>query len=77
MNNEDGIAKLERKIRSVGTQFKWWGMAVMAASLIWVYQTSNLTMMTVLGTALGLGTVMSLQGIIIENIFKQKKTKEE
>ena len=67
MKNENTVVSLERKIRSVGTQFRWWGVVVFIAGVI----------IAILGTSGGivitvLGLIMALQGAIIQYVFQQQ-----
>ena len=66
MNNDDGLHKLERKFRSVGIQFRWWGIVVFIAGVI-------LTIMELSGGIIivALGIVVALQGAIIQHVFRQ------
>jgi len=65
MENDKGIAILERKIRTVGNQTRWWGIVVFIAGVI----------MAIVGVSGGivitaLGIVVALQGAIIQYAFK-------
>ena len=65
MENDKGIANLERKIRTVGNQTRWWGTIVFIVGGI----------MAIVGTSGGfvitaLGIVVALQGAIIQYAFR-------
>ena len=65
MENNNGIATLERRIRTVGNQTRWWGIVVFLAGVI----------MAIIGVDGGivittLGIVVALQGAIIQYAFK-------
>jgi uncharacterized membrane protein len=65
MNNEDGIAKLEGKFRSVGIQLRWWGVVVFIVGVIMAILEANGGIVI---TALGI--VMALQGAIVQYAFR-------
>ena len=65
MENDKGIGNLERKIRIVGNQTRWWGIVVFIVGVI----------MAIVGVSGGmvitaLGIVVALQGAIIQYAFK-------
>jgi hypothetical protein len=65
MENDKGIPNLERKIRTVGNQTRWWGTVVFIAGVI----------MSIVGVNGGvvitaLGIVVALQGAIIQYAFR-------
>ena len=65
MENDKGIANLERKIRTVGNQTRWWGTVVFIVGVI----------MAIIGTNGGvvitaIGIVVALQGAIIQYAFR-------
>jgi hypothetical protein len=67
MENEDGIAKLERKFRSVGIQLRWWGVVVFIVGIIMVIiEASGGIVIT------ALGIIMALQGAIVQYVFRQQ-----
>ena len=66
MENNKGIANLERKIRTVGNQTRWWGIVVFIVGVILaITETSGGVVITVLGI------VIALQGAIIQYAFRQ------
>ncbi|MFC1956147.1 hypothetical protein ACFLWZ_06480 [Chloroflexota bacterium] len=65
MENSKGVDNLERKIRIVGNQTRWWGTIVFIVGVI----------MAIIGVSGGiviaaLGIVVALQGAIIQYAFK-------
>jgi uncharacterized membrane protein YecN with MAPEG domain len=65
MENDNGIANLERRIRTVGNQTRWWGTVVFIVGLI----------MAIVGVSGGvvitaLGIILALQGAIIQYAFR-------
>ena len=65
MENDKGIGNLERKIRIVGNQTRWWGIVVFIVGVI----------MAIVGVSGGmvitaLGIVVALQDAIIQYAFK-------
>lgn len=65
--HEDDIDSLERKIRSVGTQTRWWGLVVFLAGAI-----SAIADLTVGIIIAALGLVVTIQGAIIQYVFRQE-----
>jgi len=62
---ENDITKLERKIRIVGNQTRWWGTLVFIAGVIMaIFGVSGGVVITILGI------VVALQGAIIQYAFK-------
>ena len=66
MDNDKSIAGLERKIRTVGNQTRWWGIVVFLVGVIMAITETN---GGVVITALGI--VIALQGAIIQYAFRQ------
>jgi uncharacterized membrane protein len=67
MKNEDGIAKLEQKFRSVGIQLRWWGVVVFIVGVIMaITEASGGIVIT------ALGIIMALQGAIVQYVFRQQ-----
>ena len=65
MENDKGIANLERKIRTVGNQTRWWGTVVLIVGAIMaIFGISGGIVIT------ALGIVVALQGAIIQYAFK-------
>jgi len=64
---EDNIDRLERKIRSVGTYTRWWGLAIFLAGAI-----SAIADLSVGITIAVIGLVVTLQGSIIRYVFRQE-----
>ncbi|MFC2032551.1 hypothetical protein ACFLUS_04215 [Chloroflexota bacterium] len=65
MENDKGIVSLERKIRTVGNQTRWWGAVVLIVGVI----------MAIVGVSGGvvitaMGIVVTLQGAIIQYAFR-------
>ncbi|MFC2032139.1 hypothetical protein ACFLUS_02035 [Chloroflexota bacterium] len=65
MENDKGIDNIERKIRIVGNQTRWWGTIVFIVGVI----------MAIVGVSGGiviaaLGLVLALQGAIIQYAFR-------
>ncbi len=65
MENDNGIANLERRIRTVGNQTRWWGAVVLIVGVI----------MAIVGVSGGvvitaMGIVVTLQGAIIQYAFR-------
>ena len=65
MENDKSVANLERKIRTVGNQTRWWGTVVFIVGVI----------MAIIGTNGGvvitaIGIVVALQGAIIQYAFR-------
>jgi len=63
--HEDDINRLEQKIRSVGTQTRWWGLAVFLAGAI-----SSIADLSVGITIAAIGLIVSIQGAIIQYVFR-------
>ena len=66
MENDKGIDNLERKIRTVGNQTRWWGTIVF---IIGVFMAIIEASGGVVITALGI--VVALQGAIIQHAFRK------
>ena len=66
MENDKSIADLERKIRTVGNQTRWWGIVVFIVGIIMAIVGAN---GGVVITALGI--VVALQGAIIQYAFRR------
>ena len=65
MENDKGIENLERKIRTVGNQTRWWGTIVVIVGIIMaIFGISGGIVIT------ALGLVVALQGAIIQYAFK-------
>jgi len=65
MENDRGVDSLERKIRTVGNQTRWWGTIVFIVGVI----------MAIVGVSGGivitvLGIVVALKGAIIQYAFR-------
>jgi len=66
MENDKGIANLERKIRTVGNQTRWWGTVVfIAGAIMAIFGISGSIVIT------ALGIVVALEGAIIQYAFRQ------
>lgn len=66
MENDNGIVNLERKIRTVGTQTRWWGVVVFIVGIIMaIFEASGGIVITILGV------VVALQGAIIQYAFRK------
>ena len=66
MESDKGINNLERKIRAVGNQTRWWGTIVFIVGVI----------MAIVGVSGGivitaLGIIVALQGAIVQYAFRQ------
>jgi len=68
MKNIDGIAILERKFRSIGIQMRWWSVIVFLVGVVMAILEAN---GGVVITALGF--VMTLQGAIVQYVFRGEK----
>ena len=70
MENESGIENLERKIRSVGNQIRWWGTVVFLIGVVMaIFEASGGVVIT------ALGIVVALQGAIVQYAFRKSSTK--
>ena len=66
MENDKGIENLERKIRTVGNQTRWWGAIVFIAGVIMAtFEASGGIVIT------ALGIVIALQGATIQYAFRK------
>ena len=66
MENDKGINNLERKIRTVGNQTRWWGTVVFIVGVIMaIFEASGGIVIT------ALGIVIALQGAIIQYAFRK------
>ena len=66
MDNENSIANLERKIRTVGNQTRWWGTIVFVVGVIMaIFEVSGGIIIT------ALGVILALQGAIIQYAFRK------
>ena len=66
MENDKGIANLERKIRAVGNQTRWWGTVVFIAGVILaIFEVSGGIVIA------ALGLVVAIQGAIIQYAFRK------
>ena len=66
MENDKGIEYLERKIRTVGNQTRWWGTIVFIVGVIMaIVEVSGGVVIT------ALGIVTALQGAIIQYAFRK------
>ena len=66
MENDKGIDNLERKIRAVGNQTRWWGTVVFIVGVIMaIFEASGGVVIT------ALGIVVALQGAIIQYSFRK------
>ena len=65
MKNEESISALEGKLRSVGTQTRWWGIVVFIIGVIMaIFGVNGGIVIT------ALGIVVALQGAIIQYVFR-------
>ena len=66
MESESTVEKLERKIRTVGNQTRWWGTIVfLAGVLLAIIEASGGVV------AIALGVVLALEGAIIQYAFRR------
>ena len=66
MENDNGVNNLERKIRTVGNQTRWWGTIVFIVGVIMaIVEVSGGIVIT------ALGIVVALQGAIVQYAFRQ------
>ena len=66
MADDKAIANLERKIRTVGNQTRWWGTVVLIVGAIMaIFEISGGIVIT------ALGIIVALQGAIIQYAFRQ------
>jgi len=65
MGNDKDFTNLERKIRTVGNQTRWWGTVVLVIGAIMaIFQVTGGIVIT------ALGIVVALQGAIIQYAFR-------
>ena len=68
MNNDDGLLKLEQKFRSVGIQFRWWGIVIFVVGVTMViFELGGGIVIAALGFA------VALQGAIVQYVFRQQR----
>ena len=68
MENDKGVNNLERKIRTVGNQTRWWGTIVFIVGVVMaIFGVSGGIVIT------ALGIVVALQGAIIQYAFRKQK----
>ena len=62
---EENIVRLERKIRSIGTQTRWWGIVVFIIGVFMaiIEASSGITIVA-------LGLILSVQGAITQYVFR-------
>ena len=66
METKSGIENLERKIRTVGNQMRWWGTVVFLVGVIMaIIEASGGIVIT------ALGVIVALQGAIIRYAFRK------
>ena len=66
MENDKGIDNLERKIRTVGNQTRWWVTIVFIVGVIMAIVEINGGIVII-----ALGVVIALQGAIIQYAFRK------
>ena len=66
MENENSIENLERKIRTVGNQIRWWGTIVFLTGVVMAIFEANGGVVII-----ALGIVVALQGAIVQYAFKK------
>ena len=64
MEHEEDIDRLERKFRSVGTQTRWWGIAVFIIGVFMAIIEASGGI-----TVAALGLVAAVQGAIMQYVF--------
>jgi uncharacterized membrane protein YecN with MAPEG domain len=66
MEDDNGIKDLERKIRTIGNQTRWWGTIVFLIGVIMAIIEASGGVMII-----ALGIVVALQGAIIQHAFRK------